>query len=68
MKYHKLPSTIVSPITGDVLAKKDKSDHDDWSLSVAQFFDSCTECFDYEVVMYQNDDTKETIYISVDDN
>lgn len=68
MKYHELPRSIVSPITNDVLELRGKDDHNDFALSVAQFFDECTECFDSEVAMYQNDDTGETMYVSIDEN
>jgi hypothetical protein len=65
MKREDLPSTIKSPITGDELELKDVSTHNDEELSVAQFFDSCTEWFD-DCVMYRNDTTNETIYVSVE--
>lgn len=65
MKRQDLPSKINSPITGDELELKDISFHNGEELSVAQFFDSCTEWFD-DCVMYMNDNTKEVIYISVD--
>ena len=64
MKREELPKKIISPITGDSLELKDISFHNDEELSVAQFFDDCTEWFD-NCVMYINDDTNETIYISV---
>ena len=67
MKRIDLPKTIKSPITNDILDLKDKSFHNDEELSVAQFFDSCTEWVD-DCVMYMNDITRETIYISVERN
>lgn len=65
MKREKLPKTIKSPLSGDILELKDKTYHNDEELSVAQFFDDSTEWYD-DVVMYMNDDTKEIIYVSVD--
>lgn len=65
MKRNQLPNTIKSPITGDVLDLKDVSAHNYEELSVAQFFDSCTEWFD-DCVMYKNDFTNEIVYISVE--
>lgn len=65
MKKENLPITIKSPITGDTLELKNDSHHNDHGLSVAQFFDDCTEWFD-DCVMYQNEKTKESIYVSID--
>lgn len=60
-----LPYTIISPISGDTLVQT--PDPNDNPLSVAQFFDNCTECFDVSVVMYLNSKTNEIIYIPYGD-
>ena len=65
MKREDLPNVIKSPLTSDELKLRDKTFHNDEELSVAQFMDSCTEWFD-DCVMYSNEDTKETIYVSVE--
>lgn len=65
MKREELPKEIISPITGDTLELKDLSSHNDEELSVAQFFDDCTEWFD-DCAMYLNDSTKEAIYVSIE--
>lgn len=65
MRREDLPKVIKSPISGDELELKDVSNHNDEELSVAQFFDTSTEWFD-DCVMYKNDTTYETIYVSVE--
>jgi len=65
MKREDLPKIIKSPITNDDLELKDVSHHNNGELSVAQFFNDCTEWFD-DCVMYKNDNTNEVIYVSVE--
>ena len=62
MKRKDLPLNIKSPITGDDLYLTDID-----SLSIAEFFDGCTEWID-DCVMYKNDNTNEVIYVSVERN
>lgn len=67
MKREDLPKQIISPITGDTLELEDISLHNDEELSIAQFFDDCTEWVS-DCAMYLNESTKESIYVSIERN
>jgi len=64
-KREDLPKVITSPISGDKLELRDISHHNDNELSVMVDYDDGDMEFYDDVVMYSNDETKESFYTSV---
>jgi len=65
MLYNELPESINSPITGDELELMPIDSPNDNILSVANFLDDCTECFDPYIARYTNKTTFENIYVTI---
>ncbi len=62
--YNQLPTSIISPISGNLLELKDKDFTNDEELCIAQFMDDSTEIYDDNpVALYFNNKTEESIYI-----